>query len=150
MGKARVAPSGLSGSRLRRLPTVGLRPRLYSVAAARLRKRHTGFISYPFSFILCRWQSSFYEQAVVGFGVLDDFVDSGDAVQDFEPAVLAKRPHVAHLHRALGHFPTANPVVGELPDFVRGDHQLVDSQTAAVARVATFAAADGFVDWAVL
>src|SRR3954464_1566844 len=86
---------------------------------------------------------------MVGFGVLNDLIDRGDAVQNLEPSVAAERTH-ASFHRSLHDLPTADAVGGELADFIRGDHQLVNAEAASITRVAALAAADGFVKRAIL
>ena len=71
---------------------------------------------------------------MVCLGVLDHLIDGRDAMQHFDPAVVTQRSHVALFHCALGQLPTADAVVGELANFIRGNHQLVDAQTPLRAR----------------
>ena len=67
------------------------------------------------------------EQAVVGLGVLRDFIDGGDAVEDFEPAVAAEGAHALLPLRICMIFQLLTRSWASWRISLVVDHQLVDA-----------------------
>src|SRR6476660_5060267 len=82
---------------------------------------------FLFSLVTGVMSLSFNQQVMVGFGVLCDFIDGGDAVEDFEPGIAAKRSHFAFFYGGLHDLPTGNPVGGELTDVVGCHQELINT-----------------------